>query len=82
MSVSFPTKCFLFLEIFRVFEYNAQNLNTLQNNSVSWDLQMGFNSAFKGLKKPKHLIKLPISVNIEGDQMSEDIVSEVQEDFS
>jgi len=34
------------------------------------------------LKKPKHLIELPISVNIEGDQMSEEIVSEVQEDFS
>jgi len=27
----------------------VQNLNTPQNNSASWDLQMGFNSAFKGL---------------------------------
>jgi hypothetical protein len=35
--------------MFRFFENHAQNLNTLQNNSVSWDLQMGFNSAFKGL---------------------------------
>jgi hypothetical protein len=39
----------LVLEIFRFFEKHAQNLNTPQNNSVSWDLQMGFNSAFKGL---------------------------------
>jgi hypothetical protein len=31
------------------FEYHAQNLNTPQNNSASWDLQMGFNWAFKGL---------------------------------
>jgi len=57
MSVSFLTKCFLFhnlsrlvLEIFKFFEKHAQNLNTPQNNSASWDLQMGFNSAFKGLK--------------------------------
>ena len=55
MSVSFPTKCFFFhkfillvLEIFRFFEYHEQNLNTLQKNSASWDLQMGINSAFKG----------------------------------
>jgi hypothetical protein len=34
------------------------------------------------LKKPKHLIELPVSVNIEGDQTSEEIVSEVEEDFS
>jgi hypothetical protein len=40
----------LVLEIFRVFEYHVQNLNIPQNNSASWDLQMGFNSAFKGLK--------------------------------
>ena len=40
----------LVLEIFRVFEYHAQNLNTPQNNSTSCDLQMGFNSPFKGLK--------------------------------
>jgi hypothetical protein len=37
------------LEIFRFFEYHAQNLNTPQKNSASWDLQLGFNSAFKGL---------------------------------
>jgi len=35
------------LEIFRDCEYHVQNLNTPQNNSASWDLQMGFNSAFK-----------------------------------
>jgi hypothetical protein len=29
--------------------YKFTNLNTPQNNSASWDLQMGFNSAFKGL---------------------------------
>jgi hypothetical protein len=40
----------LVLEIFRFFENHAQNLNTLQNNSVSWDMQMGCNSMFKGLK--------------------------------
>ena len=39
----------LVLEIFRFFEKHAQNLNTPQNNSARWDLQMGFNSAFKGL---------------------------------
>jgi len=39
----------LVLEIFRFFEHHAQNLNTLQKNSVSWDLQLGFNSVFKGL---------------------------------
>jgi len=37
----------------RFFEKHAQNLNTPQNNSASWDLQMGFNSAFKGLKSYK-----------------------------
>jgi hypothetical protein len=39
----------LVLEIFRFFKKHAQNLTTLQNNSVSWDLQVGFNSVFKGL---------------------------------
>jgi hypothetical protein len=33
----------LVLKIFKFFEKHAQNLNTLQNNSASWDLQMGFN---------------------------------------
>jgi len=37
------------LEIFRFFENHVQNLNTSQNNLASWDLQMGFNLAFKGL---------------------------------
>jgi len=32
------------------FENHAQHLNTPQNNSATWDLQMGFNSAFKGLR--------------------------------
>jgi hypothetical protein len=32
----------LVLEIFGVFEQHAQNLNAPQNNSASWDLQMGF----------------------------------------
>jgi len=40
----------LVLEIFRFYEKHAQNLNSLQNNSASWDLQMGFNFAFKGLR--------------------------------
>ena len=39
----------LVLEIFRFCEYHAQNLNIPQKNSVSWDLQLGFNSACKGL---------------------------------
>ena len=39
----------LVLEIFRFCEYHAQNLNTLQKNSACWDLQLGFNSAFKRL---------------------------------
>jgi len=39
----------LVLEIFRIFEEPAQNLNTQQNNSANWDLQMGFTPAFKGL---------------------------------
>ena len=34
----------LVLEIFRFVEKRAQNLNTTQNNSESWDFQMGFNS--------------------------------------
>jgi len=56
MSVSFPTICFCFtnlsllvLEIFRFCHYHALNLNTPQKNSASCDLQLGFNSAFKGL---------------------------------
>ena len=40
----------LVLEIFRFFEKHAQNLNTPQNNSASWELQMGFNLVFNGLK--------------------------------
>jgi len=40
----------LVLEIFRFCEYHAQNLNTPQKNLASWDLQLGFNSVFKGLK--------------------------------
>ena len=39
----------LVIEILRFVKNHAQNLNTPQNNLASWDLQMGFNSAFKGL---------------------------------
>jgi len=39
----------LVLKIFRFFKKHAQNSNTPQNNSVSWDLQMGFNLVFKRL---------------------------------
>jgi len=39
----------LVLEIFGFFKKHAQNFNTLQNNSASWDLEMGFYSAFEGL---------------------------------
>jgi len=48
----------LVLEIFRFCEYHAQNLNTPQKNSASWDLQLGFNSAFKGLSTLKHYSNL------------------------
>ena len=34
----------------RFFEKHAQNLNTPQDNSARWDIQMGFNSACKGAK--------------------------------
>ena len=34
----------LVLEIFKFFEKHAQNLNTPQNNSASWNLQMVFNT--------------------------------------
>jgi len=40
---------FVCKHLVRFFEKHAQNLNTPQNNSASWGLQMGFNSAFKGL---------------------------------
>jgi len=52
----------LVLEIFRFCEYHAQNLNTLQKNLASWDLQLGFNSAFKGLIKLPCCIKLAFQV--------------------
>jgi hypothetical protein len=52
MSVFFPQKCFFSLKFLplgsrniQVFEKLAQNLNTPQNNSASWDLHWGFNSA-------------------------------------
>ena len=32
----------LFLEIFRLFERHAQNLNDPKNYPVSWDLRLGF----------------------------------------
>jgi hypothetical protein len=44
-AVCFTNLSRLVLEIFKFFEYHAQNLNTPENNSASWDLQMGFNSA-------------------------------------
>jgi hypothetical protein len=48
-AFSFKNVSCLVLERFRFFKKHAQNLNTPQNNLGSWDLQMGFNSAFKGL---------------------------------
>jgi hypothetical protein len=41
----------LVLDIFRFFEKYEQNLNKLENNSVSWDLRLGFNWKFKGIQK-------------------------------
>jgi len=46
-AIGFTNLSRLVLEIFRFFEKHAQNLNTLQNNSASWDLQMGFNMGVK-----------------------------------
>jgi len=37
------------IDLVRVFEKHAPNLNTQQKISANWELQMGFNSAFKGL---------------------------------
>ena len=53
----------LVLEIFRFCEYHAQNLNTPQKNSASWDLQLGFNSAFKGLKNIHCSVKVAKCLN-------------------
>ena len=44
----------LVLEIFTFFKNHVQNLNTPQNNSVNWDLQMGFNLAFTRLNGHRH----------------------------
>ena len=49
IDFSFTNLSRLVIEIFKFFKKHVQNLNTPQNNSVSWDLQMGFNSAFKWL---------------------------------
>ena len=49
-ALSFINLSCLILKMFRFFEKHAQNLNTPQNNSASWDLQMGLNSVFKELK--------------------------------
>jgi len=59
MSVSFPTKCCLFrkfiscqvLEIFMLFEKRDQNLNTHSEDSVSLDLELGFEQAFQRLRR-------------------------------
>jgi hypothetical protein len=64
MSVSFPANCFLFHKFIRlssrniqVFGKHVQNLYTLQN-SVSWDLEMGFNSVRYALRQyPGHHFK-------------------------
>ena len=48
------------------FKNHAQNLNTPQNNSASWDLQMGFNSAFKGLKEFYSWFCLCIQYHLKG----------------
>jgi hypothetical protein len=44
MAFCFTNLSRLVLEIFKFYEKHAQNLNTPQNNSASWDLQMGFNT--------------------------------------
>jgi len=51
LNQSWKASCVIFVckHLVRFFEKHAQNLNTPQNNSASWDVQMGINSAFKGL---------------------------------
>jgi len=44
IAVCFTNLSRLVLEILKFFEKDAQNLNTLQKNLASWDLQMGFNT--------------------------------------
>ena len=66
----------LVLEIFRFFEYHAQNLNTPQNNSASWDLQMGFNSAFKGLKSTfcYNMVYIKSHANFHSDEFRHSLI--------
>jgi hypothetical protein len=45
---------FVCKHLVRFFENHAQNLNTPQNNSAKWGLQMGFNWVFKGLNIPRY----------------------------
>jgi len=51
LTQSRKASCVIFVRkhLVRFFEKHAQNLNTAQNISATWDLQMGFNWAFKGL---------------------------------
>jgi len=49
MSVLFDEFILLSYRNMQVFEKHGQNLNAPQNNSDSWELQMGINTAFKGL---------------------------------
>jgi hypothetical protein len=44
IAFCFTNLSYLVLEMFKFFEKHAQNLNAAQNNSATWDLQMGFNS--------------------------------------
>ena len=48
---SWKVSCVIFVckHLVRFFEKHALHLNTPQNSSASWGLQMGFNLAFKGL---------------------------------
>jgi len=58
--------CHICVKTFRFFENQAQNLNTPQNNSASWDLQTAFNLAFKGSRariNEKKKIKLIYAEN-------------------
>jgi hypothetical protein len=48
--IYFANLCHLVHEIFTFFVKHAKNLNAHSENSVSWDLQLGFNLAFKRLR--------------------------------
>ena len=73
LSGPFPTKCFcftnlsrVFLQIFRFLKHRLKNLNTPQNNWASCDIKMGYNSTFKGpvIATSMQCREVPVSLNV------------------